>query len=89
MKRDKGLIYQILKWTEENATGTLEPAPDLRGYSPELIRYHIGLCEQAGYLEPALTSTATFIRNLTWHGHNVLEKLQESCSLQEADPNCR
>ena len=78
MKRDMQLIYKILRYAEERANGRRLDAPSCTDYSPEQVHYHIGLCEQAGYLEVALAGANPggppyyVIVALTWSGHEVL-----------------
>ncbi len=73
MKRDKKLIYEILRYAEETSPGLLGMLnrPDIPGYTPEQISYHVVLCYQAGYVHFAEGTHA--ITYLTWAGHEALE----------------
>ena len=84
MKRKMKLIRKLLQYAENNATGILIEAPEYRDYSDEEVHYHIGLCIEAGYLHAnqkvASDPARYLIRNLTWRGHEELERLnQEVC----------
>lgn len=84
MKREKDIIYQILRWTEDNATG-LPRCIDL-GMDPDKLHYHIGLCREAGFLrtQPLVGNTIERHRiiALTWAGHNALDKLKDGCDMK-------
>ena len=84
MHRDKDVIYHILKWSEENATGRARKV-DLN-INPDTLHYHIGLCKEAGFLRAQklvdYDSDQYEIINLTWAGHNALDKLKEGCELR-------
>ncbi len=78
MNRDMDLICQILKYARDNATGRGIQAPVIPDVSEEALHYHIGLCEEAGYLKviprQTIGSLPRFaILNLTWDGHDFLE----------------
>ncbi len=82
MKRNMCLIRCILEYAESNATGVRIPAPDIRGFTEAEVHYHMGLCDQAGYLNVESAGANPggpayyVILNLTWSGHEVLEKLR-------------
>ncbi len=86
MHRDKTLICSILKKIEASENGYFPTSFDIDGYDPDLVRYHLRLCLQAQFIEwpeagnrsPASGWNIT----LTWHGHNVLDKLKEGCALK-------
>ena len=82
MRRHNALISKILRYTERNVKGYGSiPAPEFLHYSIPLIHYHIGLCQQAGYLnvENVAADEDEFekfeIVNITWKGHEALDKL--------------
>lgn len=82
MRRIKKLIRQILEYTEEEGSGKPLATPEFPAYSEEQIRYHIDLCEQAGFIRTKLASrqgesdTFKAIVELTWEGHNVLAEMR-------------
>ncbi len=84
MKREKDIIYQVLKWAEENATG-LPKCVDL-DIAPDKLHYHIRLCKEAGFLrtQTVVGSGGHFyqIKDLTWAGHNALDKLKDGCDMK-------
>ena len=51
MKRYMELIIAILEYAEREGNGKLLSQPEIAGYTPEQINYHIQLCGEAGYLE--------------------------------------
>ena len=51
MRRNMSLIKELLTYAEANATGVRLPAPTIRGFSETEVHYHLGLCDQAGYLK--------------------------------------
>ena len=84
MKREKDIIYQILKWAEENATG-MAKAVDLE-IDPDKLHYHIRLCKEAGFLRPQTVIGSGMnqyqVKDLTWAGHNALDKLKDGCDMR-------
>ena len=50
MRRHMKLIRMILEFAELNAKREPMPDPEFKDYTPEDVRYHIGLCREAGYL---------------------------------------
>ena len=83
MKRNKILIRKILEYAERQTSGGFSPAPECSEFSWENVHYHIGLCEQAGYLVTRSISGAEEpheryeIGNLTWQGHEALDRLRD------------
>ena len=84
MRLSNALMRKILQYAERYATGADPlPAPEFSSYNPVQTHYHIGLCEQAGYLEVenATGKEDEFqkfdIMNLTWKGHESLQKLKK------------
>lgn len=80
MKRDKKLILKILRYIRDTADGKDDiPPPDVTGYESCMVKYHVRLCHQAGFVELVTkrsggTPIETRIRALTWDGHNYLEE---------------
>ena len=70
MKRKMELILRILFYAEEKASGSPLRPPRLTDYSPEEIKYHIRLCQEAGYLHLFQND----ILNLTWEGHEFIDR---------------
>ncbi len=71
MKRHMKLIALILHHAEEFGNGRSIGPPELPGYKPEQVLYHIGLCSQAGFLVIE-GGDGGYIRHLTWDGHEFL-----------------
>lgn len=77
MKRRQDVILKILQWLEtcESAWNDLpdtlaDPSSgDLM--DPALIRYHVDLCEQAGFIR--MKNDGKPQLQLTWSGHEELE----------------
>ena len=84
MERSKNIIFQVLKWAEENATGRAKDV-DLE-IAPDRLHYHIRLCQEAGFLRTqAVRGTDDMqyqIIDLTWAGHNALDKLKDGCDMK-------
>ena len=78
MKRDIALVKAILKYVEKNDenNGRVLPAPEFPGYTEEQVNHHIDICGQAGFVTTQSTSGGSFLRSLTWAGHNELERLR-------------
>ena len=82
MKRYSQLIRTILEFSEGKGSSDLIPPPEICGYTPEQIHYHVGLCEEAGYLHVESISGAEepyrryAISSLTWNGHEALDRLR-------------
>ena len=78
MKRDLQLIKQILKYAECNGPGERGFLfhPEVPGYSNEAVEYHVRLCGDAGYVR---TNSTGHILELTWDGHEALDRLRKSC----------
>lgn len=83
MNRDMNLICRILRYAEGNETDHAIPAPRISGYTDAQVRYHIGLCVQAGYLTAEAPKGGpsgsvpryTDIGHLTCDGHEALDEL--------------
>lgn len=77
MPRYQKLIRLILEYVEEHGTGRPLAPPEFDEYTRTEINYHIGLCDQAGYLEVRKTS-GNHPRyrpvSLTWNGHEQLKR---------------
>lgn len=88
MKRDNDLIYELLKYAEKNASGEAVDVPCCEGHSPEMVHYHVGLCQKAGLLEAIKTNQSIprkfQIVDLTWRGHDVLDAIRSGKPLYES-----
>lgn len=80
MKRDIRLIHKILQLVEQHGTG-LPYKPQVEGRSAEEVDYHVSLCVEANFLHPARHDNA--VTNLTWAGHNALDKLNAGCEMSD------
>ena len=75
MERRLEIIVAILRWLASQPEPaaeiprTLAACPDV---SPSIIRYHIELCEEAGYIR--ILSNMKNWHRLTWAGHNEIDK---------------
>ena len=82
MQRDINLIQWILEYVEQKTSLDYAPIPHCRKYTPEQMSYHIGLCQQAGYLDAEVISGAEErfpryeVGSLTWDGHETLNGLR-------------
>ena len=78
MKRDMQLIPWILRHVRCKADGKAAlPIPDFLEHELEFVRYHVGLCKEAGFLRAKKIAVGEFdyeIWNLTWDGHEFLEQ---------------
>lgn len=78
MKRYHELICKLLGWVEQQTDTEPKMPPEIEGYTPEQVHYHVGLCGQAGYLDvQELSKKGMYtIRSLTWEGHEFLAQKQ-------------
>ena len=86
MKRQWKLILKLLTYVEQNANGDPLSVPEVGGFSPDEIHYHIRLCIQGGLVErtDAMVMPAglrySSIGTLTWAGHDALDRLRKDCT---------
>ena len=79
MAKDDHLILIILRCIRDKGKAKGFPGvPDLNPrYATDDTAYHVGLCEQAGFLETDKADTmdgVNYLRlRLTWDGHKYLE----------------
>ena len=79
MTRDMTLLIKILRCIRRKGDAAESPqveAPDFaQAYSEKRVRYHLDLCEQAGFLHrhevSRLGQQPTW--SLTWAGHEYLD----------------
>lgn len=74
MKRYMTLIRAVLEYVECHGDSEFLSPPEVDGYTPAQVDYHIQLCEQAGYLE----TQSGYPSALTWEGHNALDKTRSA-----------
>ena len=74
MKRNMVLILALLEHLETHATGRPMAIPSVEGYAPDLVAYHVRLCEEAGYI----AREGMFPVDLTWQGHEALDRLRNT-----------
>ena len=86
MPRDMKLILMILDYVSQSepvGTGGYIFFPAFPRYEPGLVRHHVKLCEEAGYLEttsPGATGQGYRITRMTWNGYEALEALRKEFS---------
>lgn len=79
MERDCALIQWLLEHVAQKRTVAPTTVPNCKRYTQEQLNYHIGLCQQAGYLDADIVSGAEErfprygVRRLTWAGHEALD----------------
>lgn len=82
MQRKMKLIRKLLEYVEMSHTEQSLPIPEIDDYSEAEVHYHLGLCEEAGYLvlyQPDFAGAGrrfSGIARLTWNGHEALDKLR-------------
>ena len=81
MKRELPLIKAILAHVECIDNGEWLHPPEINGYTPSQVMYHVNLCGQAEFLEvmptPAFGNPdRVMMKSLTWKGHTELERLR-------------
>ena len=78
MKRDIRLIKRVLEHAEAHADGAALEV-ELDGIASHEVQYHVELCADAGFLK----EKNGYVRNLTWSGHNALDKLRAGCDMAD------
>jgi hypothetical protein len=79
MKRDMGLIRQILFKMEEHSEGFAPADFKIEGYTEKQIEYHIWLLGQANLMRVADVTTSgssapqSLPLSLTWEGHDFID----------------
>ena len=81
MKREMVLIETILAHAEYIGNGEWLNPPEINGYTPAQVMYHVNLCGQAEFLEVMPLATLgnparVMMKSLTWKGHTELERLR-------------
>ena len=65
-----------LRYVEDKGNGEPLFCPEIPEYTPVQISYHVGLCDEAGYLHiirSQHTKRPHRIISLTWEGHEFLK----------------
>ena len=82
MQRKMKLIRKLLEHVELSQTEDPIPTPEIEGYGEAQVHYHIGLCEEAGYIiahRPKFDGPGRrfpgMVR-LTWQGHEALDNMR-------------
>ena len=82
MQRKMKLIRKLLEYLEMSQTEEFLPVPEIDGYTEAQVHYHIGLCQQAGYLlaidPPSVINLRRYggITSLTWEGQEALDRMR-------------
>ena len=82
MRRKMKLVRKILEYVEMQTSEDAIPVPEVRDYSEAEVHYHVGLCEEAGYLvlyQPDSNLQGRRfpgIARMTWDGHEALERMR-------------
>jgi len=83
MSRDFELIRKLLIFFEEKQSARHVEIPPIDGYDERVIKYHLVLLHQAGFLscEPVRSKTSDRVIyvipfDLTWDGHEFLAKVR-------------
>ena len=79
MNRDKKLILKILRYLRDSES--VGECPDFNpDYTTEKVKYHMDLCEDAGfvYSQNQNLLDAPYNIRLTWKGHEELERNSDS-----------
>ena len=82
MQRQMKLVLKLLLHAERKNDSRLVLPPEFDEYTVEQVNYHMGLCNEAGYMrvEKVSGSEEPYPRyamgNLTWMGHEALDRLR-------------
>ena len=82
------LIHKLLEHVEMQQTEHPTPVPEIDGYGEEQVHYHVGLCQETGYIAvrhpTADSSPRRFpgIERLTWKGHEALDGMRADRAAQ-------
>ena len=81
MEMDKDLLYCILKRIakkDDEDPGTLQIA----GFDPNLVRYHIRLCLDAGWVRGEAGQVNAVVESLTMSGQIALAKFRKGFTVE-------
>ena len=73
MKRHDALIRKLLEHVECYGTDGPMADPEIPGYTPAQVGYHLRLCGQAGFLN----FVGGALHDLLWEGHEELARLRQ------------
>ncbi len=74
MTRDMDLIREILRIIEERPDGSRDLNVSVPGRSPDAMRLHLHLMEDAGLIEGlTITSSSMIVMRLTYAGYDFIE----------------
>jgi hypothetical protein len=96
MKRDLELVRELLLFFDEKPGGEHVEAPPIPGYDVAVVKYHLVLLYDAGYLrcEPVKSSTSDRVIyvqpfDLTWSGHEFLDRIRSPYVWEEVIGNIK
>ncbi len=69
------LVLKLLEHLECHGTGREMAPPEIEGYTPGQVEYHVYLCRDAGFVQCNPVAPRNMVR-LTWAGHEELERLR-------------
>lgn len=84
MRRHMELIGQILGHVEASECYSGVPVPEFEEYTEAQVHYHVGLCEEAGYLVASPPRCFDGVRRfpglgrLTWAGRDALDAIRSA-----------
>lgn len=88
MKRDMDLIRKIMLEVESWPLHKRGTRPEIPGYDPQVISYHVMLLDEAGLLKGLDASGASdidwFVDRLTWPGHEFVEAARDEARWRKA-----
>ena len=85
MKRDMDLVYRILDYIERHHKGeaAIPFDPLIEDQSVSVMRYHVTLCVDAGYITGGVarhnpnSDQLSIHGHLTWKGHDALDEMRQ------------
>jgi hypothetical protein len=96
VKRDLELVRKVLLFFDEKAGAEFVEVPSIPGYDETVIKYHLVLLYDAGYLRCEVVKSSTSDRviyvlpfDLTWSGHEFLDKIRSQLIWDEVTGSIR
>ena len=89
MRRFKDLVQAILSYVERYSGPPPIEVPEIPSFDQLQVHYHVGLCSEAGFLHvkeipnPNGCWKQYEIINLTWQGHEALDKLKNGATFRD------
>jgi hypothetical protein len=85
MKRDLDLVRKLLVFFDEKPDDSPVPVPSINGYSELMIKNHLVLMHEAGFLRCERVRSSTDPERviyvvpfgLTWEGHEFLQSVKD------------